>query len=384
MAGTRGRRVGAAGLALLVLSLVACTGDDGGEADDTVPTTTTSLGPDDGDGTLRIGTALPTTDAGQAQLAAVGLAVDDVGAEGGAVELVDGVEDVDVVIGVDGVDGHTAEDVTSAGTVWIAPSGPDGEPPPNLRLAFRTGPSSELLAQAAAELVAEDGSTSAAVLGLDDAVETAALRDALAGQGLAVVDAAGRVDAVAIGDTDAVVLVGPGDAAPVLDDLAAAGYAPGDHAAYLVDTTDDATLGQRLDGRDGVLEGAKVVRGGAEVTGDLRDRLPDLPDLTGAPEAYDAVVLAALAAEVAGTDDPDYVAHELAGVTRGGATCTSFGECRSLVDDGEDVDFDGEGGTYALGADGRPTEGVVAVLEYGADDQFDPNRTEYRVATISG
>ena len=115
---------------------------------------------------------------------------------------------------------------------------------------------------------------------------------------------ANRADAVVAAEPEAVVLVGPGDAAPVLDELIAAGYAPGDHAVYLVDTTDEATLGQRLDGREGVLEGAKVVRGGAEVTGDLRDRLPDLPDLSGAPEAYDAAVIAALAAEVGGHRRP--------------------------------------------------------------------------------
>jgi branched-chain amino acid transport system substrate-binding protein len=370
---------------LLVVGVTAC-GDDGAAPEETVATTTTSLGPDEGDGTLRIGTALPTTDAGQAQAVAVGLAVDDVNADGGVldedVELVDGIDGADVVIGVDGTDGHSADEVTAAGSVWIAPSGPDGEPPASPRLAFRTGPSAELVARATAELVTEDGATTAAVLDLDGD-GPGALDAALADLGVQVVDAP-TLEAVVTAEPDAVLLTGAGDAAPALDELVTAGYTPGDHAVYLVDTSDEATVGQRLDGREGVLEGAKVVHAGAEATGDLRDRLADLSDLTGAPEAYDAVVIAALAAEVAQTDDADLLAHELAGVTRSGATCTSFGECRSLIADGEDVDFDGEGGTYALGVDGHPTEGIVAVLEFGADDRYDPNRTEYRVATMPG
>ena len=70
----------------------------------------------------------------------------------------------------------------------------------------------------------------------------------------------------------------------------------------------------------------------AELSEDLRDRLlevdPELEDFSYGPETYDAVVITALAAEVAGTDDPVAIAAEINGVTRDGTACTTFEECR--------------------------------------------------------
>jgi branched-chain amino acid transport system substrate-binding protein len=361
-----------------LLGLLAGCSDDGGTTPTSAPTSTVDLGQDEGDGTLRITTTFPSTPAGQAQEAAVGLAVDDVNAAGGVlgndVELGGRVSDadVDVVIGVVPGNGDQLRSVTAAGRAWLAPAGQtvvDG------RLAFRIGASDDLLDGATADLVVEDGARTATV-GSPNPDRVDALAAALGDRGVTIED--GNVVS-----TDAVVLAESVELAETLEGIAATGYSLPDHGIYLLGGTEDTTIGEQLADRIGVLEGTNVLRPGAEVTGDLRDRLPDTGDLSGTAEAYDSVVIAALAAEAAQTDDPGHLGAEVIGVTRGGSTCTSFEECKLLVDHGDDVVLAGQGGTYALGPDGQSTEGVVAVLEYGSDNRIDPNRTEYRVATTS-
>ena len=51
-------------------------------------------------------------------------------------------------------------------------------------------------------------------------------------------------------------------------------------------------------------------------------------------ETYDAIIITALAAAVAGTDDPSAVAAEINGVTGGGEKCTTFADCIALIDAG--------------------------------------------------
>jgi branched-chain amino acid transport system substrate-binding protein len=92
-------------------------------------------------------------------------------------------------------------------------------------------------------------------------------------------------------------------------------------------------------------------------------------------------VIAALAAEAAQSDDPDHLAAQIVDVTQGGDTCTTFQECRRLLADGADIAYAGLGGSYRMDANGDPTQSVFTVLQYGADNLLDPNRTEYVVAS---
>ncbi|HYF46998.1 MAG TPA: hypothetical protein VD926_12350, partial [Acidimicrobiales bacterium] len=246
-------------------------------------------------------------------------------------------------------------------------------------LVVSTLPSPELRAQGVADVIAGDRVASVAVLGGDGA----ALGDA--GLEVVPVTTAGEVAAA---EPEAVVLADPDAAAEQLVDLIDAGYSPGDHRFYLVTERADAALGLAIGDRPGVLEGVSVIQPGAEVDEELRLELLEvdrtLDDLVGIPEAHDAVVIAALAAEAAGTDDPEHLAAELVGVTRGRATCTSFRECRELLAGGADIAYVGLGGGYELGDDGTPTRSVFTVLQYGADNLLDGNRSEFVVATLEG
>ncbi len=140
-------------------------------------------------------------------------------------------------------------------------------------------------------------------------------------------------------------------------------------------------------GGEGVLEGVRGTLPSADLGDDFRDRLlevnPDLTDFSYSAETYDAIVIVALAAQVAGTDDPLAIASEINGVTKDGEVCTDFTACKDLVDAGTDIDYDGEGGPYAFSAAGEPTQASFAILQYGADNRIDDSLTEFREAEIS-
>ncbi len=78
---------------------------------------------------------------------------------------------------------------------------------------------------------------------------------------------------------------------------------------------------------------------GVDVAGELqafRDQLdgidPELEDYSYAAESYDTVVIMALAATVAGSDDGVAIGAEINDVTRGGEKCTTYADCLALAD----------------------------------------------------
>ena len=134
-----------------------------------------------------------------------------------------------------------------------------------------------------------------------------------------------------------------------------------------------------------MLEGVRAIQPGAEVDEDLRSRAgrrsTPTEDFTGAPEAYDAAVIAALAAEAARDRRPGLRRRRGRRRHPGRRHLhRRYAECRALLADGADIAYVGLGGAYALGRDGEPTRSVFTVFEYGADNLVDPNRTEYLVA----
>ena len=90
-------------------------------------------------------------------------------------------------------------------------------------------------------------------------------------------------------------------------------------------------------------------------------------------QAYDAVVIYALSVRSAGSEDPADVVRAAVAVTADGTRCTDYASCRKLMDEGTDIDFDGRGGTYALGPDGRPTEATYVIRRIGDTGLPDPD-----------
>lgn len=89
------------------------------------------------------------------------------------------------------------------------------------------------------------------------------------------------------------------------------------------------------------------VSGGTPVAADeafsarLRSADPGLTDSAGGAEAYDGVILTALAATVAGDDGGPSIEARLDSVASGPTACTSWGECLAALADKQQIGYHG-------------------------------------------
>lgn len=96
-------------------------------------------------------------------------------------------------------------------------------------------------------------------------------------------------------------------------------------------------------------------------------------------EAYDAVVVMALAALAAGSTDPAEYVSQMAAVTKGGTPCSGYARCAALLTDGDasndDIDYCGHTGPIELDENGDPTVGYFAVNTHDASGNVGSRRT---------
>ena len=140
------------------------------------------------------------------------------------------------------------------------------------------------------------------------------------------------------------------------------------------------TLAGQINPRDpGVLAGMRGIlpkTGGEAFVKRLKETIPGLRDPTYAALAYDAVVITALAAAVAGTDGPAAIAKEINGVTKTGEKCAIFAACMVLVKDRKDIDYDGASGPLEFADPGEPSLATYVISEIQADGTVKPLRNE--------
>ena len=85
---------------------------------------------------------------------------------------------------------------------------------------------------------------------------------------------------------------------------------------------------------------------------------PELTDFNYAAEAYDAVIVIALAVQAA-QDDGSAHAAEIDGITKDGEKCTTYADCLAIIDAGGDPDYDGISGPLDFNGNGEPLQGFV-------------------------
>jgi len=354
-------RAGAAGAFAVAAALLAgCTLGP-------APTPTPTPPPPSGDGVLRIGTLLPAGSAlSVAGVAAVNAAVRDIATAGGfggvplEVTSRDGgdpaagfadlvARGVDVVIGP--ADASALAELVplarESGVLLVSPAADGPRPADSGDILFRT------ISSARAQ-----GAAIAGALGVGDAVlvraDDPASRDLAAGLGDTLAadvvltdDVAAAVAQVAAADPGHVVISVA--SAPLLSGLQEAGI--GAERLWL---TRDALTG--YDEAAGALEGAHGIQ--ADTTADpaftalLRREDPAARAQRYAAAAYDATVLVALAALVAGDDGAASIAAALPAVAAGGIRCHGFGECAAVRDDGQDIAYAGRSGAFGFDAAG--------------------------------
>jgi ABC-type branched-subunit amino acid transport system substrate-binding protein len=371
------------------------------------------------DGVLTLGTVLPETGdlafLGPPMIAAVEMAVQDINEAGGVLG-----QDVELLLGDSGdgdgtvanqtVDRHLAagadaiigaaasgismtfiDKVTGAGIIQFSPSNTavtftdyddDG-------FYFRTAPSDALQGPVLADAIIDDGGTAVAILARSDDYGRGlaeATAEALEEAGAEVVvntvydQNAQNFDAdvqqVAAESPDAVVIVGFDETARILQAMIEQGVGPDTVNVYGVDGNASNDLAEQTNPEDpSVLEGMRGTRPAAQSNEEFVSRLeefrPELTELSFAAESYDATMIIALAAAIAGTDDPAAIRDEINDVTRpGGTECSEFSECMELIDNGEDITYSGVLGILNFQDEGEPGAGTYEIWELDAEGQI--------------
>ena len=369
-----------------------------------------------GDGVLTLGTLFPVTGAqafiAPAQVAGVNLAVSDINGAGGVlgksvvVEHADSGEasqktlessfqalvdkQVDVVIGPSS--SVLAERILpaaiKAGVPMISPAAtaPRLSGLADRSLLFRTISSAALQGAALAELASAGEKARLAIIYFDDdtgramAATTTAAAAELGSKVVASVkftaatsDFSGILATATASKPDAAILSSPFSAMAqnkaIIGGLTAAGF--GKEKLWLTGGN-LADYSQALPA--GTLLGARGVIEGAEPDAELQKRLKavgsTVTDFRYAAEAYDAVMLAALAAIVAGNDGGAAVAQSLVDVSAGGIKCLGFAECRTVLKTQDDIDYDGISGPVNLNEQGDPRPAHFGVYQYNGENKF--------------
>jgi ABC-type branched-subunit amino acid transport system substrate-binding protein len=158
-----------------------------------------------------------------------------------------------------------------------------------------------------------------------------------------------------------------------------------DHTVHFYGT--DGNMGDSL-GKDlpsGLLDGMKGTLPLTDLTKDFKDRLksvePGLTQYNYAGEAYDAAMIAGLAADLAQSTDGTVIAKYVTGVTTGGAECRSAATCLSMIAAGKDISYRGVTVTRSGFTEvGEPSTASYGLQEFGSDNKIDEARTEFVTA----
>jgi ABC-type branched-subunit amino acid transport system substrate-binding protein len=430
---------------LLGLSMLAAAcGDDGDDDTEASDDTTEDTGGEESaapatveaaptcegeeDGTFTIGALLPETGdlagLGPPEIAGAQLAVEEINAGGGvngtpitylpgdsgdsdpdiANPTVDGhlENGADMILGAasSGISLNVIDKITGACKIHFSPANTSKELSTydDDDLYFRTAPSDILQGAVLADLIIEEGNTTLGILARQDSYGEGLLEDTkgpFEEQGGEVVYEAvydpeaqtfeSEVQGLVTEDPDALALIGFEESSRILTSLIEQGFTPQNKKIYMVDGNTSNTYYTDLPA--GALNGVKGTSPLTDLSDEFTQRLlgvnPGLQDYLYAGETYDAVLITALAAQLAGSDNPAEVAAQINGVTRDGEKCGAWEECLALIEAGDDIDYDGASGPQEFSQNGEPTEASFGILVYRADiNETDPALTEYVQAQI--
>jgi len=407
------RAAALAGATALVLA--ACGGNGGGDDDPTTPAAGEEDGGDGGSAeSLVIGTLLPVTGSlaylGPPEIAGVNLAIEEINEAGGTNGVEVTVEHTDsgdaenlavaqqsvndlisrgahVVVGAasSSVTYGIIDTVVEAEIVQISPANTSPGLSGYSDFYFRTAPPDSVQGNALGNLINNDGHKRVGILVFNDDYGTG-LRDVvqktLEDNGIEVTyggpgqefapkqtNYEAEVQAVMATNPDAIALIAFDETKVIVPQLVQAGFDTS--KLYFVDGNTAAY--PDLDA--GILEGAKGTIPGANPSDAFRERLleidPELTDYAYAAESYDAVILAALAAQRGGANDSQTVRDNLAAVSgaEGGEECSTYADCLELLEAGDDIMWVGQSGVGPFNEDNDPSSAFVGIYTYDAANE---------------
>lgn len=168
---------------------------------------------------------------------------------------------------------------------------------------------------------------------------------------------------------DATLIISYDQATPLIKALASAGVDT--HKLYLVDGN---TVDYSKTYDAGLLKGSKGTIPGTHVDdkfkSDLKGTGTDISDTTYAAETYDAVILAALAAEQGGSTSGETVTKNLSSVSGadGGEKCESFEACKTLIKDKKKIQYFGKTGIGPFNKNNDPSSANIGIFEYDGNN----------------
>jgi len=404
-------------VAALSMTLVACSGGGGGGEGTAEP------GAASGEA-MKIGTLLPVTGSlsqiGPPTVAGVDLAVKEINEAGGVLgqdvevshkdssdadnaqvatqsvtELTS--ENVSAIIGAASsqVTLNVIDDVTGSEIVMISPANTSATLSGYSPFYFRTAPPDTVQGDVLGNLIVNDGHANVGILVFNEDYGTG-LRDVVK---KVVEEAGGTITYGNPGDEfdpteqnystivgnalatqpDAIAIIAFTTQTPlIVAELVNQGFDMS--KTYFVDGNLQ-NFGTDFD--PGTLEGAQGTQPGAFPSDEFRNRLlevdPDLGDYNYAAEAYDATILAALAAVRGEATDGPTVQKNMAAVSGadGGSECTGFKECADLLEKGEDIIYQAVSGVGPFNEDNDPSAANIGIYVFDGENNNSFQRVEF-------
>lgn len=375
----------------------------------------TALPANAADSQLKIGAIEPLTGAlsflGAPMIAGLHLAIDDINAAGGVlgkkVELTDILDEadgdspavsqasatkllakkVDVIIGA-ASSGRTKliiNKVTGAKVVQISASNtsPDLTDWKDGGYYFRTAPSDLLQGRVLANQILQDGASNVAILfqdtsygvGLNKQINAVLTKAKATATSISFpeneTNFASYIDKALAGKPDAIAIVSYDESKKLLPALQAKGFSGGN--LYLVDGN---AVDYSKETYASYLNGAKATVPGKALADAFKKRAAaaykkytgkTLVDYVYSESTYDAVVLAALAAQAAKDATGPAIKAQITEISKAGAgkvTVTNFKDGLAALKAGKKINYDGLTGAIEFDAKGDPTGAYIGIYRY--------------------
>lgn len=375
----------------VALVVVGCgNDDDGGDTGSPAP----------GDAELVIGSVMPETGAlaflSAPMIVSIDLAVEDIQAAGGKVRLLTGDTATDPDVAPEAVNrllGEGAHVIVGAAASGVSQSfiqtlhdaqipqcspsntSPSFSTQDNADYYFRTVPPDQAVALILSNIIAAEGATNVAIAARADDWGNALanlLAENFSDLGVGYQIFSYDEDATSFDPTvtgvvgmgpDAVVLASFSEGGQIIRGLIESGVPA--TVMYGTDGIYDLHLADLVDPENpNVVDGFVVAAAGGSA--EYSERLGELTNSNTiyGGQAYDCVVVLALAALAAGTTGGPAIIEQVQEVTSGGQKCFDYVECAGLIADGVDIDYDGVSGPLELDEVGDPAFGRYFIAEF--------------------
>lgn len=178
------------------------------------------------------------------------------------------------------------------------------------------------------------------------------------------------VTSIKASNADATLVIAFDQTVPLVKELATQGIDT--HKLYM---TDGNTVDHSEDFDAGLLEGSVGTIPGAHPTDEFQKNVKSfnskVTDFTYTAETYDAIVLAALAAQKGGATDGETVQKNLMAVSGStkGEECDSYKACLALLKDGKEIQYKGQTSIGAFNDAHDPSSASIGVYKYDADNK---------------